>query len=319
MKRKEGVRLWPLNTPVLFLVFNRPAVTDEVFKVIRQVEPRQLFVAADGPRREYPAEVQKCRKVREIATDVDWDCEVKTLFRDQHLGCQVAVSSAINWFFDNVEEGIILEDDCIPNQSFFRFCQELLKYYRDDQRIFVISGNNFQRGRKRTEYSYYFSCFNHCWGWATWKRAWRYFDFNMKFWPTVREGRWMRHIWPNYTHRAYWEDIFETVYRGNVNSWAYRWTFACWLNNGLSILPTVNLVSNIGFGEYATHTKDRSHSAFIPAKSMRFPLKHPPFMIRDNQADDFTQRRHFGATLVNLLKGKVARFYRQITGKKCDG
>jgi len=172
--------LAPLYTPILFLIFNRPDTTQKVFNAIRKAKPKQFFIAADGSPPDREGEIEKCQKSRKIATSVDWDCEVKTLFRDKNLGCKIAISSAIDWFFENVEEGIILEDDCLPHQSFFWFCQELLEYYRNDTRIMHISGDNFQFGRKRGEGSYYFSKYSHVWGWATWRRAWKCFDINMK-------------------------------------------------------------------------------------------------------------------------------------------
>ena len=156
-----------LETPVLFLVFNRPDTTAQVFEAIRQAKPPRLYVASDGAREDKEGELEKVKQVREIVSQVDWNCEVKTLFRDKNLGCKIAVSSAIDWFFEQEEMGIILEDDCLPHPTFFRFCQELLERYRDDERIGMISGNNFQFGRKCTDYSYYFSMYSHIWGWAS--------------------------------------------------------------------------------------------------------------------------------------------------------
>ncbi len=160
-----------LTIPVLFLIFNRPDTTQPVFNEIREAKPTKLFVAADGPRDNKKGEKEECEKTRKIIEQVDWDCELYKLYRDKNLGCKIAVSSAIDWFFENVEEGIILEDDCLPHPSFFRFCQELLEKYKGDERVFVISGDNFLFGRKRTNYSYYFSRYNHCWGWAGWIRT----------------------------------------------------------------------------------------------------------------------------------------------------
>ena len=176
-----------VNTPVLFLIFNRPETTEIVFSVIRKAEPPRLYVAADGPRPDYPNDAESCEIVRAIATDVNWDCKVKTLFRDQNLGCKLAASKAIDWFFEQELEGIILEDDCLPDQSFFWFCQELLGKYRDDTRIMHIGGTNFQFGKERTKYSYYFSRYAHVWGWASWRRAWKFYDVEMKNWRDCRK------------------------------------------------------------------------------------------------------------------------------------
>ena len=297
------------NPPILFVVFNRPDTTRLVFEAIRQARPEKLFVAADGPRSDYPGEVDKCRLVREIATSVDWECELKVLFREQNLGCQVAISSAINWFFQHVDEGIILEDDCKPNASFFPFCQELLERYRYDKRIFLISGANFQHGRKRTEYSYYFSHFAQIWGWATWKRAWDYFDFDMTLWPLICEGKWTDDIWPKSSQKLFWINHLNSINKGRLNSWALRWAFTVFANNALSILPNVNLVSNIGFGnESGVHTTTKNSLVHnLPAEQLTFPLKHPPFMIRDKVADDYTYKTLYSSSFLRRIKNKIKK------------
>lgn len=282
-----------LTTPILFLIFNRPDTTKGVFEAIRKAKPPKLFVAADGARPDKPGEWEKCQKVRGIAIVVDWDCEVKTLFRDTNLGCKVAVSRAIDWFFQHVEEGIILEDDCLPTQSFFWFCQELLEKYRYDERVMMISGDNFQFGRKRTDYSYYFSRFTHIWGWASWRRAWKHFDVNMKLWPEIRDGGWLNDWLGDKKRVEYWTQIFEKVYKGKIDTWDYQWTFACWVQNGLSILPNVNLVSNIGFGFDAVHTKGQSKFNDMKTEPVVFPLSHPKYILRDSVADAFNDRSMF--------------------------
>ncbi len=283
----------PLNTPVLFLVFNRPDVTARVFESIRHAKPSRLYVAADGPRLNIPGEAEKCALARTVIDRVDWPCEVLTNYSDVNLGCKRRVSSGLNWVFNTVEEAIILEDDCVPHPTFFRFCEELLEKYRHDDRVMVISGNNFQFGRKRGNYSYYFSRYNHIWGWASWRRAWRNYDVDMKLWPEVRNGEWLRDLLGDDVAR-YWTENFEMAYNGKIDSWDYQWTFACWIHNGLSILPNVNLVSNIGFNSEATHTKDsESKVANLPMEEMGFPLIHPNFVIRDARADDFTHNLVF--------------------------
>jgi hypothetical protein len=297
-----------LSTPVLFLIFNRPELTFQVLKAIQKVKPLRLFIAADGPRIDKPEDVDRCARAREIATAVNWECEVKTLFRERNLGCQRAVSGAIDWFFENVNEGIILEDDCLPHQTFFWFCQELLDRYKDDERIFVISGNNFQKDQNRTGYSYYFSLFNHCWGWATFKRAWQYFDFDLRLWQKIKQDKYLSDILADKNAYKYWEKIYQNVFDGKINSWAYRWTFACWVQSGLSVLPKINLVQNIGFGEDATHTRGNGNLLSLPAHEMDFPLIHPPVMIRDVRADRFTQQNHFAGP--SLLRKIIMRSLR---------
>ena len=297
-----------LSTPVLFLVFNRLDTTRQVLNEIRKARPPRLYVSADGPRLNKAGEAENVRQVRElIQSCVDWDCEVNTLFREQNLGCRGAVGSAITWFFEQEEEGIILEDDCLPDPTFFRFCQELLHKYRSDSRMMMISGNNFQFGRKRTEYSYYFSRHTHIWGWATWRRAWNLFDKNMTNWPELRDGQWLADIFRGDEYAVpSWEKIFQSVYAGGIDSWAYIWTMSSWAQNGLSITPNHNLVSNIGFGPAATHTKAKKNfRANMATQPLTFPLQHPPFVIRDAIADAITEKEIFKHTSLQRLYWRV--------------
>jgi len=224
----------------------------------------------------------------------------------------VGVSSAIDWFFENEEEGIILEDDCLPSQSFFWFCEELLERYRLDMRIMAVSGDNFQKDPARNEFSYYFSRFNHCWGWASWRRAWSYYEKDMRSWPYIRDNNYMQDILLDKAVVKYWGKIFETAYRNEIDSWAYRWTFSCWIQNSLTVLPNVNLVSNIGFDGDATHTtgKDNANSQ-IPVFNLLFPLKHPNWMIRDKRADEYTQKTTFNQP--NIFYRVIRSLYRLIS------
>jgi len=303
---------YQVKTPVVLLIFNRPDLTTQVFKAVRQTRPAKLFVVADGPRPSRPEDAEKCAMTRAILNQIDWDCEVKTCFSETNLGCKNRVSSGLDWVFQAVEEAIILEDDCVPHPTFFRFCDELLEYYRCDRRVMVIAGNNFQFGRKRTNDSYYFSRYNHCWGWATWRRAWCYYDNDMKLWPNVKEQNWLQDILDDRKAVKTWRNIFQSVYENSVNSWALRWTFACWLQSGLTVLPNVNLVSNIGFGTEASHTTDKSSLANLPVDEMAFPLRHPPFMIRNHQADQFTQKYIFQQSLRSRLQQKLKKILSRI-------
>jgi hypothetical protein len=299
-----------LTTPVAFLIFNRPDTTARVFEAIRQAKPPKLLVVADGPRPDRPDDVEKCKAARAIIDKVDWDCAVLTNYSDVNLGCKSRVSSGLNWVFDTVEEAIIIEDDCLPHPSFFQFCEELLEYYRHDQRIMVISGDNFQFGRKRTEYSYYFSRYNHIWGWASWRRAWQYYDLKMKLWQEISDGSWLESILGETQAVKYWTKIFQTAYDNKVDSWDYGWTFACWIQNGLTILPNVNLVSNIGFGADATHTSRAIQSVVNnPVREMSFPLQHPPFITRHFEADRFTWENIYRPqiSLLFKLKSKILK------------
>lgn len=298
-----------LKTPILFLIFNRPDTTQKVFEEIRKAKPEKLFVSADGPREGKPGENEKCLAVRDILKQVDWDCELTTNFRDKNLGCKKAVSLGIDWFFENVEEGIILEDDTLPHPTFFRFCEELLEKYRDDERIMMISGDNFQFGRKRTNYSYYFSKYAHIWGWASWRRTWKYYDVNMKLWPEIRDGKWLFDMLGDKNAVFYWKNIFEKVYTNKIDTWDYQWNFACWVQNGLAILPNNNLISNIGFGADATRTKEKNDKRVnMKTCGMDFPLKHPSFMVRNVVADKFTNDKFLSISPVRRIVLGLRRF-----------
>ena len=281
-----------LKTPVCLIIFKRPETTEKVFEAIREAKPPKLLVIANAPRPNKPEDIAKCAAAQAIINRVDWNCEVFRKYSDIHLNCREQVCSGLNWVFDLVEEAIILEDDCVPHPTFFRFCEELLERYRDNEQIMVIAGDNFQFGHNRQEYSYYFSRYNHTWGWATWRRAWRHYDNEMKLWPTVQDGNWLMNILQDSDAAIYWSNIFQSVYHG-FDTWDFPWTFANWIHHGLSILPNVNLVSNIGFGSDATHTKDQSKFANIPTEEITFPLQHPPCMIRNIEADDFTEKTMF--------------------------
>jgi len=275
-----------LDTPVALLIFNRPELTRKVFEAIAQAKPKKLLVVADGPRDS--AEYEKCACARSVLDGVNWDCDVLTNFSDVNLGCRSRVSSGLDWVFSQFEEAIILEDDCVPNQSFFKFCQDLLRFYRNDCRVMHISGDNFQFGKRSTHYSYYFSKYTHIWGWATWRRAWKYYDVSMKTWPEAKYYGLLQTVHCDREEQQYWSDLFDRVFKGEIDTWDYQWNYACWLQNGLSVLPASNLVSNIGFGPEATHTKSFSSISDLPAKEMQH-ITHPAsvFCCRDSDRKTF--------------------------------
>jgi hypothetical protein len=282
-----------LNTPIVFLIFNRPATTAKVFEEIRKARPKKLFVVADGPRQNNQKDLEGCKEARKIIDNIDWDCEVVKNYSDINLGCKKRVSSGITWVFDNTDEAIFLEDDCLPHQSFFRYCEELLNYYRNDERIMMISGDNFQDGRKITDNSYYFSSYSHIWGWASWKRAWQKYDVEMKLWPAIRKTNYLDYWLSNKKAIAHWKEEFRRLYNNKIDTWDFQFLFACWINHGLSILPKVNLVSNIGFGTGASHTGDmNSKASNIPVKEITFPLKHPDFVMRNLEADIYEEENY---------------------------
>lgn len=275
------------NVPVLFLVFNRPSTTKVVFDVIRKIKPRRLYLSADGPRKDKAGENEKCEEVRKIISEVDWPCEVHTLFRDENLGCGKSVSSGITWFFENELEGIILEDDCVPDLSFFPYCEQLLDRYRNDTRIMEISGNTiWPITPERTEYSYSFSSHNGIWGWASWRRAWALYDYEMKIYPRIKESGHLEKTFNSIYEKDYFKFVFERTYLFPHITWDYQWEFVKRINSGLTIVPAINMVVNIGFGADATSTTNVNNPASrMQSATMPFPLKHPPYVIVDADAD----------------------------------
>jgi len=284
-----------LTVPVVLLIFNRPQLTARVLDILRQVRPTKLLVVADGPRSDRPGEAALCQQTRDVIEQVDWPCEILRHYADQNLGCRRRVASGLDWVFSQVEQAIILEDDCLPDRSFFQFCEEMLDRYRDDDRVMTISGNNFQGDRSVTEDSYYFSRYPHIWGWATWRRAWQHYDLAMADWPALRDRGWLFKFLRDQVSAQYWTNVFQGSYEG-FDTWDYAWVFACWRRGGLTILPARNLVSNAGFGEQATHTKGDSPLANLPAETLAFPLRHPSRVVHCVTADDFSESRLFSGS-----------------------
>jgi hypothetical protein len=278
-----------MHTPVALLIFNRPEKTQQLVAEIAKAKPQKLFVIADGPRPMHPEDVAACAAARAVIDHVEWECEVVKQYSEVNLGCGRRPATGISWVFAQVDRAIILEDDCVPHPSFFRFCDELLEKYRDDNRIMQISGSNFQFDRLHSPYSYYFTNLNPTWGWATWRRAWQHYDIAANIWPAFRKTSCVQDIVKNTRAASYWESMFDLAYerRGEIDFWDYQWTLACWAQNGLSIIPSVNLVSNIGFGKDATHTfsSERDKRAYLPSRAISFPLEHPPFVIPNQEAD----------------------------------
>jgi len=298
-----------MQSAVLFLIFNRPDTTQQVFEAIRAAKPPRLYVAADGARQNREGEFMRCEEVRKIATTVDWPCEVKTLFRSENLGCKLGVSGGINWFFENEEEGIILEDDVLPIPSFFEYCDELLERYRHDQKVGVISGCNLVSKRFMPSESYFFSRYNHVWGWASWRRAWQHYDVTMQEWPSWRDKGGLKSISDgNKLFESYWRTIFDNAYRGGIDTWDYQWIFSCWYHGMVTALPALNQTCNFGFGHPdAVHT-----TGVVPdyimgsiAEPLTFPLRHPVNLERSLVADAMIDRIAFGITKKAFLITKL--------------
>ena len=299
-----------LNTPVLFLVFNRPGSAQKVFEAIRYARPKQLFIAADGPRAGKAGEKEICAATRAIATGVDWDCEVRTLFRDENLGCGPAVSSAISWFFDHVKSGIILEDDCLPNRSFFLFCEAMLKKFEKDEHVMHISGNNFQFSNIGNE-CYYRTKLPHIWGWATWKRAWKNYDFRLSGFNEDSRSVFFDHA----AIDNYWHFCF-TDTKKRLHTWDYQWVNAVFRKNGFCIAPQYNLVSNIGYTEEGTHITDSS-DYLSNLKSYEMPVPEAPGDCDYIMAADINEQVFFNWMIEEDMEPNVSmRQILKITGSK---
>jgi len=296
-----------MKTPVALLIFKRPETTEKVFEAIRQAKPPKLLVVADGPRVDKPGEAEQCAAARAIIDRVDWDCEVLKNYSDVNLGCGLRPATGITWVFEQVEEAIIFEDDCLPHPTFFQFCEELLSKYQDDERVMAIAGTSLVGEWRSPLQSYYFSQFGGNWGWASWRRAWKFFDYNIKLFPQLLEAQFLENYLREPKYYLYWKKLFQEIYESPDRScWDYQWLLACWMQNGLKICPEVNLITNIGFGANATHTFSDNPLANVQTKEINLPLKHPQFMIQDFQADHLIQEKFFNVGFMSKLKRKIA-------------
>jgi hypothetical protein len=282
-----------VQSPILFLVFNRPDKTSRVFEVIKAAKPSRLYISADGPRPGNTEDLRLCNVVRSIVTAVDWPCRVKTQFNLENKGCKLAVSSAIGWFFEQEAEGIILEDDCLPAPAFFYFCDSLLEKFRNDSRIFCISGFNAQKGHQRGPASYYFSQVSNIWGWAGWRRVWKLYDAELGRYTVEDAVRFLHSNFDDPLIIREWLNIFKLLKEGKIDTWDHQFHFLTFFENGLCIVPNSNLISNIGFGPDATHTLNpEDHNANQDLGELK-TLTHPNLMVPDREADYFLLNNAF--------------------------
>ncbi|WP_207535789.1 nucleotide-diphospho-sugar transferase [Desertivirga arenae] len=316
------------QSPVLLLVFNRPDLAKKVFEKIRESRPKKLYVAADGPRENNEEDAELCNESKNIIEQVDWECEVQTLFRPKNMGCKIAVSSAISWFFQCEEEGIVLEDDCLPSNDFFRFADLLLDKYRNDTRIGMITGCNLQRGKTWGSGSYYFSKNTHVWGWASWRRSWKDYDESLSNYKEGEVHEQFFKVFGNTILAQDWTLILKKLKAGLIDTWDYQFSILNYFNNRLTAVPNENLISNIGYGPRGTHTiVPDDPNANIPLGAMSDNIIHPRFILPEPEADwavwekefEITRRRKkafkkklkdkFGLTLIqSLLKNKKAEY-----------
>ncbi|MEM9283398.1 MAG: hypothetical protein AAGA96_16365 [Verrucomicrobiota bacterium] len=302
-----------LRTPVLVIAYKRAETTRKVLEVVRRAGVTRLYIAFNAPNPENPIEAQKCHEVQALVNTIDWDCEVTAFKRQEHVNARTSISSAITWFFENVEEGIILEDDCVVSDSFFPFAKELLERYRHDERVMQIGASNFHTQEPILEESYYFSKYCYIWGWATWSRAWKHFRIDLGDIDKAELEQSLKSSFSTHAEYTYWRLMFNYVETGKIDTWDYQWMFRVWLNGGLSIVPSRNLVKNIGFGEGATNTiSNKSHHRDLRSCNLTFPLVHPAVVAHDSTADqqdskDFRgifrsyRSRHFRIRVATLL------------------
>jgi hypothetical protein len=299
-----------MRSAVLLLVFNRPDTTRQVFEAIRAARPPRLYVSADGPRRNKDGESSICEEVRRLATAVDWPCEVKTMFREKNLGCRLGVSTGISWFFEQEEEGIILEDDVLPLPGFFNYCDELLEKYRNDERIGTIGGCNLISNLSNPTASYFYSIYSNIWGWASWRRVWKHYDVEMKAWPTWRkQDRLSKYLGRNRMVNTYFQRCFDITHKGNLNTWDYQLSFTCFSLGLLTIIPSYNQIRNLGFGLDGTHmnagTPIPSYIAESIPHPITFPLSHPVYVKRNEEMDALLDSVLHRVSSFDILKDRI--------------
>jgi hypothetical protein len=301
-----------LETPVLFLVFNRPDTTARVFEAIRHAKPPRLYIAADGPRESHEGEAEEVEKVREIVTMVDWPCQVRTLFQEKNLGCKYAVSSGINWFFEMEEQGIILEDDCLPSQSFFWFCEDLLNRFADDFRVAQICGFNATSCAVEDS-DYFFSHRGSVWGWATWRRCWRNFDINMTAWPYVKrnDGLMGSYIIQSLKEERYL--AYDATFKNKIDTWDYQWAFARSINNQMCVFPRISLIRNIGFSENATHTREvPDWLRLVSIGEISIPMSNLPIGFIPSWRYELAIAEHHSTSIIRRFLKKIFRLLRKV-------
>jgi hypothetical protein len=277
------------NVPVLILAYNRPHYSNKLVCALRNIKPRKIYISCDGPKQNQ-LDKTKCEETQKIFDKIDWNCLIKKKINKKNYGCKKAISNGINWFFKHEKEGIILEDDCIPTKYFFFFCKKMLIKYKDNKKIHCVGGVNFFN--KKIKESYYFSKYNHCWGWATWRNSWKYNDVNLTFWPKFKYTKNWRNFHKTNIEKNYWTKIFDNTFKNKIDSWAYPWTISLWKISGLTVTPAFNLVKNIGVGSDSTHSLFRQKDYFVK-KINNKRIIHPKKIKINCLADEFVFKNHF--------------------------
>lgn len=292
----------PVESPVAFFIFNRPLTTARVWQAIANARPKTLLIVGDAAREGKAGEAEKVAAARKIVEQVDWPCRVVKNYAGTNMGCKRRISSGLKWVFDEVSEAIILEDDCLPDPSFFSYCDELLDRYRNDERVFSVSGARLNPPRPNARASYYFSKYFACWGWASWRRSHAKYDVQMSDWPEFRDQGQLAKFADLPDEAWFWPKKLNRVYEGGIDTWDFQWQYAAWRQGAMHVIPAVNLVANIGFSSDGTHTKDPSNPlADLPVHSM-LAVEHPQWMLRDKQEDIATYQTCLGLKGVRRLK-----------------
>lgn len=306
-----------LDTPVVLIIFNRPDTTARVFAEIAKARPRKLFVVGDGARDGRPEEHVRVMAARQILEQVSWDCEVLTDLSEKNLGCKTRISSGLDWVFGQVEKAIILEDDCLPHPSMFRFCEEMLQFYRDDERVMMIGGTNYLQDKLDLGASYFFSRYFAIWGWATWRRAWKKYDIGMQQWEQLRSKRQINAFYCRDSMRRHVAAMFDQAALGKVDTWDIQWFYSCLFNNGLSVVPSVNLISNIG--SEGTHTSTDTRNNFLPLFEIDTAnLIHPALVHPNYEYDDRIFASRVAPNVVMQLPSMLARARRNLLRRVRD-
>lgn len=298
----------PLDVPVALIIFRRPETTRQVFEAIQRVRPKQLFIIADGPRS--PEEKTQCEETRAVVEHIDWDCEVHRNYSDENLGCGRRPATGISWVFEHVDRAIILEDDCLPSQSFFPFCKDVLDRYEDVPQVMHVNGNTFGLDQSAWhDYSYSFGAYPQVWGWATWRRAWKEFDWHVSGWPSFREAGMLASLDGGEAYADLRQKKWDRVYNGQDRDvWDYQWHFAVMRRNGLAVVPQKNMVTNVGFGDRATHTiSEDSSKAGRKRHDIELPLTHPPFLLSDERVNEVYRNNMLKPPLLSRIKDKARR------------
>lgn len=293
--------------PVVVIVFNRPEETKLLINALRKIKPANIFIIGDGPRKN-GTDLLKIRGVKSVLAEIDWECQIRENFSEINLGCQKRVSSGLSWVFSYVEKAIILEDDCIPNISFFEYCKDNLELYKNDTRVMSISGTRLAPVKGNNNV---FSNYSICWGWATWSRAWKYYENDLGDLDELIDRNFFRFFFGSRRASYYWCHIFSKLNAGKLNSWAYRWMLSCWKMNGLSLVPPCNLIENIGEGIDATHTKDKNKFLGVISTEMKIEDNYSK-IFHDLEMDRWIEDNFYSKSILSrmswLIKKLINRF-----------